>query len=226
MRVNPKVKLATERAIRTSARKLFLRKGLAGTNTREIAVAAKVAAGTVFNYFPSKEALAVSIAAEAFDTGRALAQERTLAAESRPRTLDEHLFALIACDLRALQPIRPFIAEVLESALSPFATGDITPEAAAIRAERLEDAAEGLARFGLGDAASAAVMHLYWSLYLGVLSFWSADASPNQEDSLALLDRAVRMFVAALQPAGAGGTPAVSEPTRGADESSALEVRP
>ena len=48
----PKVKLATERAIRTSARKLFLRKGLAGTNTSEIAGAAKVAwSGAAIAFF-------------------------------------------------------------------------------------------------------------------------------------------------------------------------------
>ncbi len=41
-------------------------------------------------------------------------------------------------------------------------------------------------------------MHLYWTLYLGVLSFWAADESPNQEDTLVVLDQSMRLFVGSL----------------------------
>ena len=44
-------------------------------------------------------------------------------------------------------------------------------------------------------------MHLYWTLYLGVLTFWSSDNSPNQEDSLAVLDHSLKAFVATLPAA-------------------------
>jgi hypothetical protein len=40
---------------------------------------------------------------------------------------------------------------------------------------------------------------IYWALYVGVLSFWARDSSPKQEDSLAMLDRSMNMFVAWLQ---------------------------
>ena len=50
---------------------------------------------------------------------------------------------------------------------------------------------------------STVMMHLYWTLYLGVLAFWSKDASPNQEDSLVLLDQSLRLFVASLDRDGA-----------------------
>src|SRR5262245_8832699 len=76
MRVTPDVKISTEKAIRAAARKLFLRHGFDDTSTREIAERAKVAVGTLFNYFSSKEALALAIAAESFAAGRALAMER------------------------------------------------------------------------------------------------------------------------------------------------------
>jgi hypothetical protein len=36
---------------------------------------------------------------------------------------------------------------------------------------------------------------LYWTLYLGVLTFWGNDPSPNQEDTLALMDQSLAMFV-------------------------------
>jgi hypothetical protein len=40
---------------------------------------------------------------------------------------------------------------------------------------------------------------LYWTLYTGVLAFWAEDASPKQEDTLALLDQSLQMFVGWLQ---------------------------
>jgi len=48
------------------------------------------------------------------------------------------------------------------------------------------------------DQLSFVAVHLYWTLYLGVLAFWSNDKSPNQEDSWVLLDQSMRLFVASL----------------------------
>jgi hypothetical protein len=42
-------------------------------------------------------------------------------------------------------------------------------------------------------------LQLYWTLYLGVFAFWAADDSPGQEDSLALLDQSLKLYVAALK---------------------------
>lgn len=200
MRVTAQVKAQTEETIRETARKLFIHKGLDATSTRDIAEQAGVAVGTLFNYFPSKEALAVEIAAGAFELGRTEAAARRAATSgTRAGSLDEELFTLIVCDVRALLSIRSFVREVLETAFSPFAPVDgALRQAQEIRAARLHDAAEVLKGHGLGRAAVPAVMHLYWSLYLGVLSFWAADPSPNQEDTLAVLDHAVRMFTASL----------------------------
>ena len=37
-------------------------------------------------------------------------------------------------------------------------------------------------------------MHLYWTLYLGVLAFWTRDDSPRQEDSRLVLDQTLHLF--------------------------------
>jgi AcrR family transcriptional regulator len=223
VRVTAQVKLATEKSIRAAARRLFVRKGFDQTSTREIALAANVAVGTLFNYFPSKEALAIAIAAEAFDSGRARALRRL---EERPSSLEEDLFTLIACDIRALQPTRAFIADVLEAGLSPFAARDLSSDAAAIRGERLEDAAAALRRHSLAESATTPVMHLYWALYLGVLSFWAADQSPKQEDTWALLDRSIRMFTGALRPSPQTTGDPTDRPALGVDSSDAAEITP
>mgnify|MGYP000920406409 CR=1 FL=1 len=204
MRVTPQAKAQTEQAILEHARRLFTRKGLEATSTREIATAAGIAVGTLFNYHASKEALALAIAADAFAAGREEAQRRLEACG--PNSLEADLFTLIACDLRALQGIRPFVGELLDAGLAPFVGGSPTADASPIRAHRLADAHAVLTRHGAGLGGTPALMHLYWSLYLGVLSFWAGDPSPNQEDTLALLDRSVRMFAGAVRPApGASG---------------------
>ena len=48
-------KEATRAAIAEAARRLFAEKGYAGTRTRDIAEAAGIATGTLFNYAPTKE---------------------------------------------------------------------------------------------------------------------------------------------------------------------------
>ncbi len=65
----------------------------------------------------------------------------------------------------------------------------------------------------LGEPLSAIALQLYWTLYTGVLTFWSDDKSPHQEDTLALLDQSLQMFVAWLGPRGdrPGGTDAKTD---------------
>ena len=54
------------------------------------------------------------------------------------------------------------------------------------------------------DELSPMSLQLYWTLYTGVLTFWSDDPSPHQEDTLALLDQSLRMFVGWLRPSDNG----------------------
>ena len=49
-----------------------------------------------------------------------------------------------------------------------------------------------------GKPPTVITLHLYWTLLLGVLSYWAQDPSPHQEDTLVLLDQSLRMFVHSL----------------------------
>ena len=51
---------------------------------------------------------------------------------------------------------------------------------------------------GFPAPLAAVTMQLYWTLYLGVFAYWAADDSPGQEDTLALLDQSLKLFVASL----------------------------
>ena len=61
MRVTADRERETRRRIVDCARNLFNDKGFEQTTTRDIAEAAGIAAGTMFNYFPTKETLAMTI---------------------------------------------------------------------------------------------------------------------------------------------------------------------
>jgi AcrR family transcriptional regulator len=196
MRVTAEKKEETRRRIVECARNLFIDNGFAQTTTRDIAEAAGIATGTMFNYFPTKEALAMTIVAEECEEARGEFERRMRGDE----TLAEALFAQVAIGLRHLAPHRNYVGEVLDTALSPFARDAACEQAQQLRLSHLETVRQLIASSGppASRASDVMTMHLYWTLYLGVLSFWTADESPHQEETLVVLDQSMRLFVDSL----------------------------
>ena len=114
MRVTRETRIETRRRLLEAARALFAEVGFAAAGTREVARRAGVAAGTLFNYFPSKEALGAALLAQAAEAAEAEFEAR----RSPGGTLEETLFAWVAIQLRHLEPFRPWAAEALDSAAS------------------------------------------------------------------------------------------------------------
>ena len=195
MRVTAEVKAETRRRILKAARDRFAKVGFEPATTREIAAAAGIAVGTLFNYFPSKEAIVLAMAAEALDKAR-----RRFEAAPRGESLEEDLFALIAAELRGLRPLRVCLRPVLETALSPMARAEASPDGEAIRVGHLEAVGRLIATRAPREPLSPVAWNLYWTLYTGVLAFWACDSSSHQEETLAVLDHYLRAFVASLPP--------------------------
>lgn len=231
MRVTEETKARTRRKLLKSARRLFAGSGFEAATTRDISRACGIAAGTLFNYFPTKEALGLAILDEAATKAESEFADRIRGDES----LAELLFANAAIGLRHMRPCRTYIMAIVEGTLSPLSCDRACPPAAAFRlrhmatvrrllarrnpegcgapgldpAELAEDSANER-RPGSGSSPplmsdgrasaepSAVTLHLYWTLYLGVLAFWSGDDSENQQETLALLDQSTRLFVASL----------------------------
>jgi AcrR family transcriptional regulator len=193
MRISADAKQATRQRILDAARDLFARQGFDGASTRDVARAAGIAAGTLFNYFPTKEAIAMTLVAEALAEGREDYRKKAREGVS----LEEDLFAFVAAELRRLKPHRGHLQPVLERALNPLALAAASPEGEDLRVAHLEAVGGILQKHGLAEA-SPVTMHLYWTLFAGVLAFWSHDDSRHQEETLAVLDQALRMFVHSL----------------------------
>lgn len=196
MRVTAATKEQTRLRILESAAKLFLNRGFANTTTRDIASAAEIAVGTLFNYFPTKEALGMALIEDALATGQAEFQDRLRGDES----LTEALFAHIAIGLRRLRPQRGYVGEIFEAAMSPFAQSTAMTVGNAVRERHLDVVRNLIEKHSPASTPvpNLVAIHLYWTLYLGVVAFWSRDESSNQEDTLALLDQALHIFVSTL----------------------------
>ena len=113
-------------------------------------------------------------------------------------SLAEDLFALIAVELRHLKRFRTLLKAVLEAALGPTVQAGSSPEGESIRLGHLAVAEGLIAQRHPSAVSSPVVMSLYWTLYTGVLAFWSGDNSPGQEDTLAVIDHYLKAFAGSL----------------------------
>jgi AcrR family transcriptional regulator len=196
VRITEEAKQATRRRILEASLERFKSNGFDETTTKDIARHSGIASGTLFNYFPTKEAIVMTLVAESL--GRAHKDfEKNRSTEDS--SLAEDLFAYIAAGIRRLKPHRKFIHPALESALSPLARVDSNETAESIRLQHLETVGQIVIDNGAIDPPSSLALHLYWTLYTGILAFWANDSSPKQEDTLALLDQSLRMFVSWLR---------------------------
>ena len=196
MRVTAETKQATRQSILDAARKRFAEQGFEAATTRDIARAAGIGVGTLFNYFPTKEAIAAELVGEAWSKGAAAFAGNGSEPADSSLSLEEELFAHVAAILRKLKPYRKYLPAVLESSLSPAAGPNA--DSLAMRQSHLEIVGRIVCRHGGNDALTPVALQLYWTLFTGVLAFWAADSSPKQEDTLALLDQSLAMYVAWL----------------------------
>jgi AcrR family transcriptional regulator len=196
MRVTAETKAATRQRILAAAGQLFASNGFDASTTRDIADAAGIAAGTVFNYFATKEAILASLAAAAAHEAR----EEFERASSDAGSFEEELFAFVAAGLRKLKPLRKHLTVLLETTLSPLVAAS-DGEEPSLRLSHLETVARLAKKHGLGELSPVA-LQLYWTLCTGVLVFWANDRSPRQEDTLALLDHSLDMFAGWLRTKG------------------------
>src|SRR5262245_34341093 len=124
-------KEATRARIVEAALALFRSRGFEQTTTRAIARRARIAEGTVFNYFPTKEDIALHFLGQEVD--RAVAAIRD-SRRLKKAPLDEKLFALIQTQLELLAPHERFIGAAFVEALKPGSKlGVFSPAAQAMQ---------------------------------------------------------------------------------------------
>ena len=150
MRVTTEKKQETRRRLLNVAGDLFRDQGFGATTTRDIGKKARLASGTMFNYFRSKEELALALVVELLDQAHA-----EFESTRRPAgTLDEWMFALITTELRHLSSTRTFLRDILDGVLHPFAAEDSS--AAAVRRTHMARVRAVLSDSGINSQAGSA----------------------------------------------------------------------
>jgi AcrR family transcriptional regulator len=193
----------TRRAILQAALDLFAEKGFYHTTTRAISRKAKIAEGTLFNYFETKEDLALYFFEQELeqivDWYR---QDRRI----QKAALPEKLFAIIHRLLERLQPYEEFIGAVYLRALQP--SSRLSPLSLKAQEhnlrylrfirELLAEAEAGGEIPKLGDLGA----YGFGLFHLAVITHWLQDSSTGKENTLALLDRCLKLGTHALRKGG------------------------
>ena len=193
-------KETTKSRIVAAALMLFRVKGFDATTTKAIARKARVAEGTVFNYFPTKEDIALHFLEQEVEHAMAAVRGN---ARLRKAPLEEKLFALVQTQLEFLAPHERFIGAAFVQALKPGSKlGLFSPSAQALQFRYLafvQDLVDEAIRRGEMTAAGWWTPHVFWIYYLGVLLYWLHDTSPGKQQTLAFLDRSLKIGIAVLR---------------------------
>ena len=193
-------KQAIRNRIVKAALNLFQTKGFDGTTTKAIARKAGIAEGTVFNYFRSKEDIALYFFEQ--EVGHAVAAVRDNP-RLRKAPLEEKLFALLESQLEYLAPYERFIGAALIHALKPSSPlGPFSHRAMELRHRYLgfvQDLIEESIPRDKQNPLAFLAPEVFWIYYLGTLLFWLYDSSEDKQNTLAFLDRSLTIGVALLK---------------------------
>jgi AcrR family transcriptional regulator len=193
----------TKKAILAAALKLFAEKGFYNTSTRAISRKAGIAEGTLFNYFETKEDLALYFFEREMDEVIEWYEGNR---RMKRAALPEKLFAIIHYSLERLEAYEEFIGAVYlralapSSKLSPWRLHNQERELRYLRFIRdiLAEAESEDRLPRLGDFGAYA-FHLF---HLAIITYWLQDPSRDKEQTLALLDRCLKLAAQILRKGG------------------------
>ena len=194
---------AAKEAIRENivkaALSLFQTKAFEATTTKAIARKAGIAEGTVFNYFKSKDDIALHFFEQEVDSAMATVRDNP---RLKKAPLEEKLFALVHAQLEYLAPYERFIGSALIHALKPSSPlGPFSHRAMELRhrylrfVEELIEESIPKKQNPLGFLAP----EVFWIYYMGALLYWLYDTSEGKQHTLAFLDRSLTMGAAMLK---------------------------
>lgn len=213
VRVTEKSKAITRERLICTAAERFARDGFDGASVDRISIEAGFAKGTLYNYFPSKEALFAAVIEQA---ARRAAR---LSTGSLPGgTARERLLALARADVQVLREQEPFTRVLVREAMSfrpetyPLIVRHLAPFLAAVEAALARGARRGEVR---RDAPPAQLALLFTGLLsMHYVQHWGSSGTwPSLDDVPELV---VDAFLdgAAPRPARAPRRAATTRPRR------------
>ena len=190
----------TKREILRAALELFSRRGFFRTTTKQISEKARIAEGTLFNYFKTKEDLALYFFEQELG---GLIEWYHRQHELQEAALPEKLFAIIHHHLERISPYEEFIGAVYLRALQPVSrlnllsleTQELNLRYLRFIQQILKDTEEKGEIPEIGDFGAYA----FGVFHLAIITYWLQDGSRGKENTLALLDRSLKFGNAFLK---------------------------
>ncbi len=199
MKISAKQKIETRQAILDAAVALIIEKGFRATSMRAIAQQAGVGDATIYNYFPTKEAIFYAYYEDRFAQAAATLQ--------RIEGLDEHTFqerlqAFFEEILHAFLPDREFLQATFHSVffsippnsreLRPIQEPFFATVSAAFAAAREKGEFEDM-------LFEEIIVRLFWDYCIGIVLYWLKDASERFTATSVLIDKTMDLGCALLR---------------------------
>ena len=200
-------KEATKKKILDVSLQLFQKIGFGRTTMRDIAKKSGIALGTTYNYFPTKEHLALYFFQRALEE----VMERYRKEEPADAPLEEKIFLLLSIELEKITPYEEFLNLIVTHAVLP--TSRLHPfsvDSQRLKHRYLEFIGRVLEEArDRGEFAAAGmdsmILSAFWVFHLGIMMFWLNDQSRKKEETYILLDKSLRFILNALRGTTAHG---------------------
>ena len=169
---------------------------------RQIAADAEVSPGLLYKYFPSKQAVVMTLYARA--SASFAEQGRGLSDGSWP----ERVIAATRLSLQTLAPHRDTLSAVLPALLGDSEGGLLSPQSAPARRDVTGVFVSAVTESSRPPRVAEAMGRVAYLLQLGVILWWLLDRTAEQRATdglLALLSRMLPLLALALRVPGAGG---------------------
>jgi AcrR family transcriptional regulator len=199
MKISEDQKRENRKKILRSAVGAITEKGMKGATMREIARKAGFGDATIYNYFPTKEAIVYAYYEAQLDVS--VEQLRSIAGFNE-FSLQEQLQAFFETQLELFLPDREFV-DVSFRAITFSLTHDyqylkpIRKRFFRIISDLFEAAIE------VGEIPEQVFLeltyHFFWDYYVGLIFYWLRDRSKQFQDTTILLDKSLDLAVALMK---------------------------
>ena len=187
----------TRTRILEAALAVFRERGFERSTMREIATAAEVAVGAAYYYFESKDAIVMAF----YERSQGQMRPQIEALLDKSTTLEARLRAIISTKFDCFGPNRKLLGALSahadpEHPLSPFSS-----ETRMIREQDIGFFSRAVADSAvkLPSNIKPYLPRLLWMYQMGLILFWVYDRSENQERTMLLYEKTLKMILVTLK---------------------------
>jgi AcrR family transcriptional regulator len=199
MKISQDQKEANRQAILQAAVALIAENGFKNATMRRIAREAGVGEATIYNYFPTKEAILFAYYRDHMNT---CVEELKTVADFNTFTLQEQLQTLFDTSLSLYLPHREFVARTFRLVfLSPSRDWTQVKPIRAVFLAAAEDMLAAAVEVGeIPDQVFESLMgQFFMDAYIGAVHYWLTDTSEGFANTHVLIDRGLDLACALLK---------------------------